>query len=91
MKDILIEILDFYKFKLEQDRCTPEEMRSAFNAINSDVACDVTIKDISEFYGQSESNVRNLIARKSNAKPRRVVLYDFQSIRNLIPKSWRKR
>lgn len=89
MKKYLIEILDFFKYKLENDKCTDEDMREAFKLLQAGVVCGATIKDIADYYGQSESNVRNVIARKSTSKSKRVVLYDFMHISKIIPKGWK--
>lgn len=89
MKEVLIEILDYYKHKIEVGKCTQEEMRTAFRVISDDVVCDATIKDLAEFYGQSESNIRNIASRKMVKKPRREVLYDFKSFASAVPKKWR--
>lgn len=89
MKKYLIEILDFFKYKLENDKCTDEDMREAFKLLQSNVVSGATIKDIADYYGQSESNVRNVVSRKCMRKPKRVVLYDFMHISKIIPKGWK--
>lgn len=90
MKKILIEVLEFYKMKLENDKCTPEELRTAFNALSNDVVCEVTIKDLADFYGQSESNVRNVLSRNIIEKPKRKITYNFISVSKILPSRWKK-
>lgn len=49
------------------------------------------IKDMAEFYGQSESNVSNVISRRpipKSQKPKRRVYYNLAFFSKLIPKSW---
>lgn len=87
-KKFLVEVLDFYKYKIENDKCTSDDMRTAFELISKGAVCDATIKDMAEFYGQSESNIRNVVSRKLFDKPKRCVLYNFAKIAKIIPKKW---
>lgn len=91
MKKYLLEILDFFKYKLENDKCTSEDMAEAFNIISSGVVCEATVKDIADFYGQSESNVRNVVFRKSTPRSRRVTMYNFIHLSRFVPDRWRRR
>lgn len=90
MKKYLLEILDFFRYKLENDNCTDADMRKAFEVLTSGEICDATIKDIADYYGQSESNVRNVVSRKAVPK-KRILVYDFRNIASLIPDKWRNR
>lgn len=90
MKEVLLEIIDFYRYKLVNDKCTPRDMQIAFDLLSESVVCEATIKDIAEFYGQSESNVRNIASRKSVQKSRHAIIYDFKSFINAIPERWKK-
>ena len=90
-KDYLIEILEFYIYKLKSGKCTNKEAESAAETIMSNMEIDGTISDFAKFYGVSESNVRAVIARKLLAKPKRVLLYPFHKFLKIIPESWRKK
>lgn len=90
IKKTLIEILDFYRYKIDNDKCTSEDMRAAFNLLHDNAVSEATIKDIADFYGQSENNVRNVVSRKPVSKPKRAVLYNFIDVSKIIPKSWRR-
>lgn len=90
IKQQLIELLDFYKYKLENNGCTHEDMKAAYKLLSEQVTSDATISDIATFYGQSESNVRNVLTRKRTDKPKRKLLYNFHSVQNIISKRWRK-
>lgn len=90
MKKILIEILDFYRYKLDNDKCTAEDMKTVFNALDNGVVCETTIKDLADFYGQSESNVRNVLSRNIVEKPKRKVAYNFISACRILPQKWKK-
>jgi len=89
--DLLIEILEFYIFKLKAGKCTQQEAESATKTIVSNMEIDGTISDFANFYGVSESNVRAVIARKLFAKPKRILLYPFHKFIQIIPESWRKK
>lgn len=88
---LLSEILDYYKYKVENNLCTMEEMNGALHALEENMEINGTISDFASFYGVSESNVRANIARKLFAKPKRVLLYPFHKFMKIIPESWRKK
>lgn len=90
IKQALLDILDFLKYKVETDGCTPEEMKSAYKAVAENVCTKATTSDIADFYDQSPSNVRNLVSRWGvHGESKRY--YDFGKLQRFIPKSWRKR
>lgn len=88
---LLSEILGFYKYKVDNNLCTMDEMNDAINTLESNMEIHGTISDFARFYGVSESNVRASIARKLFAKPKRVLLYPFHKFIQVIPKNWRKK
>ena len=90
-KKYLIEILDYYKNRLQNDSCTMEEINAAAKALESNMEVHGTISDFANFYGVSESNVLANISRKLFAKPKRVLLYPFHKFIKIIPESWRKK
>lgn len=86
---LLVEILDFYKHKINSGDCTDEDMRTAFELISEKTVCNATVSSVAKFYDQSPSNVRNIISRwgiKGESKR----YYDFNKLLKVIPKSWRK-
>jgi hypothetical protein len=89
--ELLIEILEFYIFKLKAGKCTQQEAESATKTIVSNMEIDGSISDFAKFYNVSESNVRAVIARKLLAKPKRILLYPFHKFIQIIPESWRKK
>lgn len=91
IKQQLIELLDFYKYKLVNDKCTQEDMKSLYKMLSDNVTSDATISDIATMYDQSESNVRNVVTRNRTDKPKRKLLYNFHSVQKIIPKRWRNR
>jgi len=90
-KDYLIEILEFYIYKLKSGKCTQQEAESAARTVVSNMEINGSISDFAKFYGVSESNVRAVIARKLFAKPKRILLYPFHLFMKVIPESWRKK
>lgn len=90
-KQYLIEILDYYKYKLTNGKCTMDEIKSVTDAIMENTELDGTISDFAKFYGVSETNVRATIARKLIAKPKRKLLYPFHKFARIIPERWRKK
>lgn len=90
-KIILSEILDFYKYKVDNNLCTISEMNDAISALENNIESHGTISDFAKFYGVSESNVRAVIARKLAAKPKRLLLYPFHKFAKIIPERWREK
>ena len=92
-KKILLEILDFLRYKVDTDQCTAEEIRKFSDIAIEQLDTLATTKDIADFYGESESNVRNILARRvipKEHKPKRKVYFSFNLFAKLKPKSWRR-
>ena len=68
---LLSEILGFYKYKVDNNLCTPEEIKNAEKVLVENMEVYGSIKDFAEFYGVSEGNVRSTINRKLFSKPKR--------------------
>lgn len=90
MKSFISNVLHYLLYKVDNDLCTPEEIAQYAKVMSENIKADATISDIAHHYGQSESNVRNLIARKCFGKPKRRVYYDFVEVAKLVPPSWHK-
>lgn len=91
-KRIIIDTLKFYLYKMEKDDCDMEDIVAVAEALGKDVNVRGTIKEFAEFYGQSESNIRNVIARRPQPKseaPQRKVTYRFGWFSSLVPSSWK--
>lgn len=89
--DYLIEILEYYIYKLKGGKCSKEEIDSTTRLIQGNMKSYGTISDFAEFYGKSESNIRAEISRKLIAKPKRVLLYPFHAFQKVVPEKWRKK
>jgi len=91
-KDLLTEILDYYKYKIENNLCTTEEIESASKVLAENMEVYGTIDDFSKFYGKSKDAVNSVIKRSMLEKPKRnVVLYRFRAFQRIVPKNWRKK
>ena len=86
-KQILSEILGYYKYKVDNNLCTMDEMDGALK--NMEIYG--TIDDFAQFYDTSPVNVRATISRKLLAKPIRRVFYPFHKFLKIVPTKWRKK
>ena len=89
-KAIVLDVLEFLRRKVLADECTPQELADIARVVAENVEMNATIGDIARHYGQSESNVRNVIARRYVGKPKRRVMYDFGEFARHVPSGWRK-
>ena len=90
-KQILSEMLAYYKYKVDNDLCTMAEIESAQKALTENMEIYGTIDDLAKFYGTSPGNVRATISRKLIAKPIRRVFYPFHKFLKIVPAKWRKK
>lgn len=90
-KQILSEMLAYYKYKVDNDLCTMAEIESAQKALTENMQIYGTIDDFANFYGVSPGNVRATISRKLLAKPIRRVFYPFHKFLKIVPTKWRKK
>lgn len=93
-KQLLREILHFLDFKVETNQCTAEEIRKFSNIATEQLDTLATTKEIADFYGESESNVRNVLARRyisKEQKPKRKVYFSFNLFSKIKPQSWKRK
>lgn len=94
MKQVLLEILDFLKYKVETDQCTAEEIRKFADVAINELDTQATIQEIAEFYGQTPKNVHNVLDRRpipKDKRPKRKIYFSFNLFSNWKPKSWHKK
>lgn len=89
-KTIINEVLDFLKFKVNSDSCTPEEFRNLSDMLIERLDTIGTVEEIAEFFNVPQQNLRTMINRKVSDKPKRRVYYRFMSIMKNIPEKWLK-
>ena len=85
---ILSEILGYYKYKVDNNLCTIEEMDSAVKAIEANAELGASIPDLARYFNKPESRIRATIARKLIDKPKRRTLYPFLKFLKIVPPSW---
>lgn len=89
-KKIILDFLDFIRFKVENDTLTLEETESLSHMFENNLILTGTIDDIAKFYGKPKENVRVVMSRKVLSKPRRCVLHSFNAFRKAVPDKWKK-
>ena len=93
-KNVLLDILDFLRYKVETDQCTAEEIRKFSDIATDQLDTLATAKEIADFYGESEGNVRNVLARRyisKGQKPKRKVYFSFSLFSKIKPQSWKRK
>ena len=53
MKKAILEIIDYLRYQVDNDKCTAEELRSIYELTSESLKVSATIDDLAEFYGQS--------------------------------------
>jgi len=88
-KGIVLEFLDYLRYKVANDRLTMRETESMARTIESGLDLHGTVEDFSRFYGQSRTNVSSVINRRLFGKPVRRVFYSFNAFRKVVPDRWK--
>lgn len=88
VKENLKELFQFGIYKLDNNLCTPAELRSLERMVEGNLEIDASIKEIADFFGKPEVNVRVAINQKLIAKPKRKVLYPFHKFLKVAPRKW---
>lgn len=89
-KILVLEFLDFLKYKVENDLLSMGDIDSMVRVIKQDLSIVATIDDLATFYGQPNVNVRALISRRMIQKPQRRVYYSFNAFSKIVPEKWKK-
>lgn len=93
-KDLLLEIIDFLKYKVVTNQCTAEEIRKFSDIAIEQLDTIATTQEIANFYGQSIDNVHNVLKRRPIPKdklPKRKVYFSFNLFASRKPKSWKRK
>lgn len=94
LKRELLELIAFAYRRVKKDKCTTSEMKSILDTLSNHMAIWASPEDLSRFYGQSESNVRNVLARNyvpSEKVRRKATEYDFGFFKKIMPRSWTRK
>lgn len=89
IKQVIIDILDYLKWEVANDRCTPDQLQSIHDALSGKLSVEATADDLAEYFGKRKENVRNVLSRSPMPRPKRRVYYSFTSFLKHMPKSWR--
>ena len=87
-KKIVLEFLDFLRFKIENDELTMEETESLARTMEINLQLMGTTDDFARFYGKSKTNVTTVIDRKMMPRPKRTLLHSFNLFRKNKPSTW---
>ena len=87
-KQIILEFLDFIRFKVENDVLTMEDAEAISRSIQNGLPLVGTTDDFARFYGKTKTNVTTVIDRKMLSKPKRTLLHSFNEFRRAVPSSW---
>lgn len=90
-KEIILDFLDYIRYKIENDRLTMSEAESISKTIQNGLKLNGTVDDLCRFYGQTRTNVKAVIGRKMLGKPERRVYYPFNSFQKVVPSTWEKK
>ena len=91
IRESFAEVLNFLAFKVRNGLMTMSDIDAITSILNHDVCILVTVKELAEYYGQSEDNVRHIIHRSVSKPPVRRVFYDFLAFQKVVPAKWRKK
>lgn len=87
-KQIILEFLDYIRFKITNDTLTFEEADAIAKVLENSLNLTGTAEDLSKFYGKTKTNVTTVIDRKMLSRPKRSVLHSFNEFRKVVPPSW---
>ena len=85
------DTLEFLAFKMRNGTATACDIDSLSAILKSDVCVLVTVKELAEYYGKTEDQVRHVIHRKVAKPPVRRVFYDFLSFQKVVPPKWHRK
>lgn len=88
-KRIVLEFIDFVRYKVENDSLTMEEADSIAKVLQGEMNLVGTADDFAKFYGKTKTNVTTVIDRKMMPKPRRLVVHSFNEFQMAVPERWR--
>ena len=89
-KRLLLEVIDFLRYKIENEALTAGECASVARLVAQSLELEGTADDFARFFGRSKNNVKVVICRKLDGKPARKVLYPFARFCEVVPETWWK-
>lgn len=89
LKDALDAALESFRRRLHNGGLTADDLRAILQLIASSGGVSVTVSDLAELYGTSEANIRSVIKRRIDARPKRRVHYNLLDFIKVAPRKWR--
>ena len=90
-KVLLLEFLDFIRFKIENNSLTTSELQGLFHAFAENINLQGTAEDIAKFYKRTPQDVRTIVNRKMLTPPQRKVHYSMNEFIRIAPPKWREK
>lgn len=84
-KMLLLDFVDYFRYKVENDLLTMEEFEAIFKMIAKELPLVGTTDDFARFYGRPKTNVSSVINRRMIKKPVRRVFYSFNEFQKIVP------
>ena len=88
-KEIILEFLDYLRYKVENDRLSMHDTESIAKTLEAHLDLVGTADDFARFYGKTKTNVTTVIDRKFLPKPTRIVAYKFNDFRRALQRGVR--
>lgn len=91
VRESLADVLGFLEYKVRKGTINFSDVESLKGFVVGGCGVKATVKELAEYYGQSEDNVRHVIHRSLMSPPQRKVYYDFAEFSKVVPKKWQKK
>lgn len=92
-KNLILDVLTIFKYKVQNNECTPEELKNISENVVTNLAVNATIEDIANAFGQSKTNVKAVMSQNQFQKdnpPKTKKFYNIINFSKIIPSSWRR-
>lgn len=92
-KNLILDVLTIFKYKVQNNECTPEELKNISENVVTNLAVNATIEDIANAFGQSKTNVKAVMSRnqfQNDNPPKTKKFYNIINFSKIIPSSWRR-
>lgn len=87
-QEVVLGVIRKWEYDIIHNKCTPAQIKSVYNALVNNLEMDASLDEMAEHFGQSKSNVSNIISRRFIGKPKRKVLYPLHKIIKIVPRNW---
>ena len=88
IREALADMFDILAYKVRHGAMSESELRTIFSILRTEGGVQATVKELAEYYHQSEDNVRHVIHRSPMPSPKRKVYYDVESFFDNMPAKW---